>query len=198
MQEPWLPLLPLSKSLSTWTLQQRATGRRKYDTPVSAARGGSISKPPPACDTMPPDFTQSVRAVHTHGKESKRTGSFTRCYYTPPDVDQQFTSLKVAWAHRGRRAGCSSDEAKEAAKEAAKKAAKEEAREAARPAREAAREAARPAREAAWEAAKASTGIANGDVIRCGRAVCQGTQKHTGGAPSCACGVGMCANKIML
>jgi hypothetical protein len=80
------------------------------------------------------------------------------------------------------------DEAKEAAKEAAKRVSKEAAKEAARPAWEAAREAARPAREAAREAAFAAStvngdktaSIVNGDVMRCGRAICQGTQKHTG------------------
>jgi hypothetical protein len=68
---------------------------------------------------------------------------------------------------------------KEAAKEAARPA-KEAAKEAARPAKEAAKEAARPAREAAREAAMSSTSIVNGDVICCGRANCQGTQKYTG------------------
>jgi hypothetical protein len=72
---------------------------------------------------------------------------------------------------------------KEAAKEAARLA-KEAAREAAMSAKEAAKEAARPAKEAAKEAAReaamSSTSIANGDVICCGRANCQGTQKHTG------------------
>jgi membrane protein involved in colicin uptake len=61
---------------------------------------------------------------------------------------------------------------KEAAKEAAKSAkrvSKEAAKEAARPAKEAAKEAAR-------EAAMSSTSIANGDVICCGRANCQGTR----------------------
>jgi hypothetical protein len=50
------------------------------------------------------------------------------------------------------------DEAKEAAKEAAK----------------------RVSKEAAKKAAMSSTSIVNGDVICCGRANCQGTQKYTG------------------
>jgi hypothetical protein len=61
------------------------------------------------------------------------------------------------------------DEAKEAAKEAAKRACKE-----------AAKEADRPAKETARVAAMSSTSIVNGDVICCGRANCQGTQKYTG------------------
>jgi hypothetical protein len=61
------------------------------------------------------------------------------------------------------------DEAKEAEKEAAKRADKEAAR-------EAAKEAARPARKASKKAPFASTSIATGDVIRCGRAMCQATR----------------------
>jgi hypothetical protein len=69
------------------------------------------------------------------------------------------------------------DEAKEATKEAAKRVSKEAAKEAARPAREAAREAAFAASTANGDK---TARIVNGDVIRCGRANCQGTQKHTG------------------
>jgi hypothetical protein len=92
--------------------------------------------------------------------QSARYTSCTGYYYTAPISGEKFTSLKApAWAHHGpsgeaRRAF---DEAKEAAKEAA-----------------------RPAREAAREAAFASTSIATGDVMRCGRAICQRTQNHTG------------------
>ena len=44
-----------------------------------------------------------------------------------------------------------------------------------------AKEAAKRApKEAAKEAAMSSTSIVNGDVICCGRANCQGTQKYTG------------------
>jgi hypothetical protein len=59
--------------------------------------------------------------------------------------------------HRGTKARRAFDEAKEAAKKAAKEAAKEVAKEATRP-------------------AKASTSIATGDVMRCGRTICQGTR----------------------
>jgi hypothetical protein len=72
------------------------------------------------------------------------------------------------------------DEAKDAAKEAAKRVCKEAAKEAARPAKEAAKEATRPAKEAAKEAAMSSTSTVNGDVMCCGRANCQETQKYTG------------------
>jgi hypothetical protein len=76
--------------------------------------------------------------------------------------------------HRGRRARRAVlDEAKEAEKEAAKRAAKEAAR-------EVAKEAARPAREAPKKASFASTSITTGDVIRCGRAMCQAMRGWTG------------------
>jgi hypothetical protein len=124
----------------------------------------------------------------THGKESKRTGSPTAYWYTAPISGKKFTRVKAAWGYHdpsGGEARRVSDEAKEAAKKVAKEAAKEAARPAKETAKEAtreAREAVRPAMEAAMEAAFTSaTSIAKGDVmIRCGRTICQGTQKHTG------------------
>jgi hypothetical protein len=159
-------------------LALEATGHRKYDT-AAAARGGSISKSPAACDNMPPGFTQSVRSIR---KESRSRGVNNTKYYYTASCGKKFTSLNAAWDHHdptgeARRVF---DEAKEATKEAAKRVSEEAAREAARPAREAAWEAARPAKEAAKRAAMSSTSIANGDVICCGRATCQGTQKYTG------------------
>jgi hypothetical protein len=131
---------------------------------------------------MPPNYTQQ-----------RRNGVNNTKYYYTASCGTKFTNLNAAWHHHDPSGAARRvfDEAKEATKEAAKRASKEAAKEAARPAREAAREAARPAREAAWEAARpareaakraamSSTSIANGDVICCGRATCQGTQKYTG------------------
>jgi hypothetical protein len=136
-----------------------ATGHRKYDT-AAAARGGSISKSPAACDNMPPDFTQSVRP-----------GGRANFIYTA-SCGTKFTGVKAAWAHHDPSGEAQRvfKEAKEAAKVATKRESKEACRQA--------------AKEATFAASivngDKTASIVNGAVICCVRANCQGTQKYTG------------------